>query len=311
AKNQDAIKRTKLKIEENKGKFPMASIPIEGSPERHERINNSIEELLNKGDLVQLLLAIAGYGVFSKSEDLKNQAVESAKKQTLVNLMTIQTSDKFGNTVRVYRTEEEKTIYHLFNSMNISSQLSIQVIGSLLSGAIRRDILHYGHFEEILNISWLAKEIEWFNGGNTQKVKTLDAVLPGVRSFINELTSAIKVEGYQPDFTCCTDSMTIKIEYILRHLCKHLKKPTFKFVFEGDTMLADEKPMSGLLIELEDFLREDDILWIKFLMNEKGGFNFRNRVCHGLVDGNEYGYTNALFAFVIILRLSHYNLDEE
>ena len=310
AKNREAIKRLRLKIGEHKGKFPMASIPIEGLSGTANKINVALEKIVEEGDISKIILAICGYGVYPKSEILIEHSTINAKARTLLNMMTIQSQDKFGNTSRIYKTEDEKITHHLFIMMNVTSQRGIQIIGHLLKTAIYREVLAVEHIEEILTDSWMSKEIELIRTGNPYKIKTLDAVLPSVKTFLNELTTAIKTPNYQPEFICCTDSMVVKIEYILRNLCRSLKKPTFKFWFEDETMLAEEKSMSGLLIELEDFLRKDDILWIRFLLNEKGGYNLRNRVCHGLLDSNEYGYSNALHAFSIIIRLSLYKIEE-
>jgi len=56
---------------------------------------------------------------------------------------------------------------------------------------------------------------------------------------------------------------------------------------------------------------ENDRIYIKFVMSEKRGWNYRNKVAHGLLDSDEYQIGNCILIFATLLRLTHYNFSSE
>lgn len=306
----DCYHRCKSKINEHKGKFKMGTIAHEADEEMVQRINDHINELIEEGDIIRLFLAISGVGVYPKAEFLYSQAEESASTKSLTNLGTQQSLDKYGNVSRIYRTKEEKEVFHLFMSMNLASQMGVNIIGQTFIRALKEKKIKIEHIVGMFMSSWLNEEVSWNRSGETVSIKPIDAVLPGVLDFYNQVLHAIEDENYEPSYVCCIDSMTLKIEYILRNMCRKLDIPTFKYVgYDKEAMTAEEKPLTGLLFDLKEFLREDDILLIRYLFNEKGGYNIRNQIAHGLVDGKEYGLDKALFAFSVLIRLTGYTFE--
>ena len=100
-------------------------------------------------------------------------------------------------------------------------------------------------------------------------------------------------------------------EKLLNYASFKLDVSTFRFEHRGDIMIAEEKPLGQMLSALEEEISENDIWLIRFLLNQKGGYNLRNRVAHGLLDGREYGFFPALAAFTVLLRLSNYGFTIE
>jgi len=73
-----------------------------------------------------------------------------------------------------------------------------------------------------------------------------------------------------------------------------------------------EKLIDDLLVDLKDSTEnptnfdENDRIFIKYILTEKSGLNFRNKVAHGLMDIEEYSFANILLVFCIIIKLSKY-----
>jgi hypothetical protein len=73
-----------------------------------------------------------------------------------------------------------------------------------------------------------------------------------------------------------------------------------------------EKLIDDLLVDLKNSTEnptnfdENDRIFIKYVLTEKSGLNLRNKVAHGLMDIEDYSFSNILLVFCIILKLSKY-----
>ena len=311
AKEDISVLRCKQKISKYRGKFKMGSVAQEADEEMLERINEHINQLLESGNVSQLMLTLAGAGVYPKASYVEQHGRENVESNSIMNLITLQSLDKYGNTTKVYRTKDERIEYHKNMFLNMSCQFGVQIIGQLLIRAIRKNKLELSHITDLLLQSWLNEEVEWNRCGDIVAIKPVSVVLPGVVDFYNQVSSIIEDDNHKLSYVCCTDSMTLKIEYILRNMCQKLEIPTFGHSYSGDDMIAEEKPLSRLVKDLSEFLRKEDVQLIRYLFNTKGGYNIRNRVAHGMMDGSEYGLSNALYAFSMIIRLALYKIPSE
>lgn len=311
AKDTTSITRIKSKIDSNKGKFEMGLISSELEEEESRAIDDYIESVVNSGDTLQIIASISGYGgILPRYSKIYPEAVKQSQEQSFLNDIATQSMDKYGNTIKVYGPED-KELFHIYQSMGFSSQMGFQIIFEILKRAIRDAKLSYQDIEQHLKKSWLNEEISLYSNGSIMKVVPLEAILPGIKSFVDELTNAITIKGYKPNFVCCTDSMAVKIEYAFRNLCFKLGVSTFTHQHKDNIMIYEEMALGKLLSSLEGILDEDEIWLIKFLINEKGGRNLRNKVAHGLLDANEYGVSRALIAFSMLLRISGYQFHKE
>jgi len=161
----------------------------------------------------------------------------------------------------------------------------------------------------LLEHTWLNQPLEWLRHGEAHEVIPLKAILPGIKNFFDELDKAIKDESYRPDLTLCSDSMGTKIEMILRFICKKMDIPTFNYTEHKGHILTDEKTLGMLISNLDDVLPANDMILIKYLLNEKAGLNLRNRIAHGLMDSDEYNPSVPLTLLMIILRLSQFKFE--
>lgn len=255
--------------------------------------------------------SICGHRIFPTSDALKTQATQAMTGgNSFINYAMVHSYDKYGNTLRIYSTDEERELYHKLYFLSINYQYGVQIIFQILSRAIRKQILSFENIKSVLEKTWINQPVEWMRHGANHSVIPLNAILPGIENFINEIEKWSKSEDYTPNFVLCTDSMATKIEMLLRYLCKHLEIPTFQYHEQRGVILTEEKLLGKLLENLEGKLHDDDYTLIKLLLNEKGGQNIRNRVAHGLVDADEYSYGKPLALLGLILRLSQYRIDK-
>ncbi|MFN8889218.1 MAG: DUF4209 domain-containing protein, partial [Cyclobacteriaceae bacterium] len=107
------------------------------------------------------------------------------------------------------------------------------------------------------------------------------------------------------------DSLTMKIEGIVRTLAEYHGIPTF--VIKRDHQgreVSEEKDIMRLLTEpaVVEFIGEDDVFFLRFVFTEKGGLNLRNKVAHSLLSYDQYSIAHLMLIFIAILRLGRFKL---
>lgn len=309
-KELKAIDRVSKKYEANKGKFEMGTISVETDKDTSATITKFINDIVDKKSSDLILSCLCGYQIIGTAKTFKEHATKSSNSNDFTNYVSLHSLDKYGNTLRVYSTKEEREFYHLANIINLSHQTSSQMIFQILWRSLKAGFFSYDNVKAALEKSWLNQSLEWLKHGKTHAVIPLEAILPGIKNFFEELNQRLKDESYIPDFILCTDSLATKIEMILRYISKNAGIPTFRYMQHGEVILTDEKTLGMLLQGLEGVLEEDDTILITHLINEKGGLNIRNRISHGLVDAKEYSPILPLTLIGIILRLSQYGFEK-
>ena len=97
---------------------------------------------------------------------------------------------------------------------------------------------------------------------------------------------------------------------MLRDICIFNKITTFELKpdKEGRT-ISVEKDIHKLLYdpELTKIINKDDLLFFKFLLVEKAGYNLRHRVAHSLMKYNDYHIDLMNLLLIAILRFGKYD----
>ena len=141
------------------------------------------------------------------------------------------------------------------------------------------------------------------------------ATVPWKRVFI-ELDTFFADNDYELDYVTITDSLVLKIETLIRNFCEKIEIATFKTRQKGKDKLVMEKLLDDLLADIKSSdinhtgFDEEDRIFIKYVLSEKAGLNLRNKVAHGLMDINEYSFSNIILILSIILKISKYSFSK-
>jgi hypothetical protein len=141
-----------------------------------------------------------------------------------------------------------------------------------------------------------------------------DTLIPPLELLFSELNKGLESDSYPPNLISSIDSLTLKIEGLLRFFCERIGFATFKRSRGSDIVM--EKNIDELLSSLQhrfggenknitNFIEEDRI-FIKFYLSEKAGENLRNEIAHGLMLINDYSIYRIPVLISIILKLSKY-----
>jgi len=143
------------------------------------------------------------------------------------------------------------------------------------------------------------REFDWFS-----QIKSI------IADYFSNLAIAQEIHDFSPNFMLSIDSISTKIEGLLRSFCQLQHIPTTKFRRVDDVLITEHKNLNDLLWDskLEKVFGEDNTLFFRWVLIEKGGWNLRNAVCHGFMRQADYSIVRMHLLFLILLRLSTYEL---
>lgn len=125
-------------------------------------------------------------------------------------------------------------------------------------------------------------------------------------------------EGFKGNYDVASHLLVPQLEAGIRHLLEEEQV----FVSRLDKDLFQDRYLLGSLLaneELEKLLGEDLVFTLKALLNEKAGENFRNRLCHGLLNDQEiwspasvcvWGYSLAFAIWPLFKQLEAHQTSE-
>jgi Domain of unknown function (DUF4209) len=220
--------------------------------------------------------------------------------------------DQQGNTNRHYSTDSEKNIEHLIFSYGIWIEHCFQIINLIITGAIKsRKLTYHVVLQYLIKESWYGQELEIGKRKDTKRpFRWLSIIAPGIVDFFVAMDGLIysnKIFNIATSY----DSLTMKIEGIVRTLAEYQGIPTF--VIKRDHKgreVSEEKDIMRLLTEpaVVEFIGEDDVFFLRFVFTEKGGLNLRNKVAHSLLSYDQYSIAHLMLIFIAILRLGRFKL---
>ena len=277
----------------------VAEVPVEQVQARMAEVQRLVEQN-SEAQLVALLAAAPMFPAIQAVRDYEQTAATS-----FTDMFPTVVQDKHGNPVQTFTTKQEKQEFRVLNAYGLLGQLATQTLVQLVVTAYKADKLHLTDVMHYLADSWLGQPREVREHGVEKTTFPLRLLESGLRAVFLELDRWRRGETDEPDFIAATDSLVLKVEYVLRYMCELLDITTFRPKREDG--IVHEKLLDELLRDLTPHLDPDDLFFIRFYLQEKAGQNLRNRVAHGLMDENEYGIEKALLVLVILLKLASYS----
>lgn len=303
------IQRLEGIYQEYRGKFQLQQFKTEIPQDETNRILEQIKKDIQEGNEHTIVATLFNTPMFRPLSEIKEWSESISNPDFLSNNIPVSVEDKFGNTIQTFRSEEERKDFRLLDTYGDHLQVASQFLMQYIFEALKVNKLNVSAIIEALEESWLNEPKYRIINGRKININYLETIKPGIMSLFSELEKWNAEEGYVPNFILSTDSLVLKIEYLLREICLKLGIPTFRpKPREPDIIM--EKTLDDLLRSLEDKLTEDDWFFIKFILTEKVGENLRNRVAHGLLDNTDYGIIYPIFALLCILKLSSYKFSE-
>lgn len=301
-----AYTATRATIEMNHEKL------IEYPDEYVQQRTRIIQELVRDADDVTITTNIATNVWFSSIEDIRQMANNIEQQSLLATIASTKVLDKFGNTIDNYATKEEIQEMHFWESFGFSFQAGVASLHEYIIEAYKAGKFTYAKVLSYLESTWYNEPIIHTYHGKDIELRILDVLKPGLKKCFEELDYAFQdLENNYYDYVIVVDTLTLKMETILRFMCERLGIATFKTRDKGGEKLVMEKLLDDMLNDLQDTpqkptgFNEADRLMLKYALTPKG-HNLRNRVAHGLMDLWEYSFTDVVVLLYLIIKLSTY-----
>ncbi len=306
--------RIEKKYNDLRGKIALGTTKTAMPDEYVQEVKRKISETIAELSPADVVMFLAEFPMLKSLEEVRKDVELLKSESAFFSMLPSSVMDKFGNTVKKYYSSDEIEEKNLLDTYGLSLQLAMQEVVAFIFEAIQSDKLNPEEIIAFLNSSWLNEPVTRMYNGVPNKVVPLAAIVPGLKFLFEEFALIQREHRISNNIILIVDSLTLKIEYILRFLCERLGIVTFKPVsLKSSTDVVMEKNIDDIFSELSiaKGFPEDDKYFFKYILTEKLGWNMRHRVAHGLIDSDEYNIIDAVGLLLIILRISSYKFTND
>ena len=300
---------------ELKPKVRLSNVNIDFDEETRNKLklfNDGIKELAEsilKNPSENIYRTISSGYFFPKYGDVVTASED--KENAFLNFVTTIRFDKNQNITKnkgIEAEQEQKLLetYSYQVRMALLPYLHYLIVPGIKSGHLTfENLIHH-----LAKNSWIGKDYAQFDlSGEEKKVNWIALLTPSIVEFFLQIQGWVSSKYYRPNFILCVDSLTLKIEGLLREFCRRLNIPTSSIGPNGMQEIYLHNVLDNE--EFKKYFNEDDILFFKYLFSNEGGLNLRNNVAHSFYEHNEYHPDQMFLLLAALLRLAKYGLKQE
>lgn len=320
AGDEDGFRKMQQLYTKKRGELQLSEFEYEIPKEFMDDMDRKIKETISESDENNILIHWIMTPWYSSYKDIESNYQSTKDQSPLLSITPVAVLDKYGNVIARYTSNEEIEKYNILTSYNYNFQLGTAIMVKFVFAAMRAGKLTFHSLMNYLVDSWIDEPLVFTSQNKQYEIKPVDTLKPVFVRFFIETGNYIANTPESSDLVTLTDSLTLKVEQLLRQFCFKANIPTFKRK-KGTEDIMMEKTLDELLAELENKpeafsnknvnFNEDHRQMLKFVLTEKGGWNLRNEVAHGLLDINDYTIEKPIVLMSLILKLSSYKFSIE
>lgn len=310
AGNNENKKETEYQYAGLKPKVKLTSIEIkfdEATKKDFQEYQNYIEKVAEKvlqnssGEVYKIIAS----GYFFPKYDNVLEVVNNKKKSFLDFVTTIQFDKNKNISIPQKENLNNKKIFSTYGDF-ISGSV-IPYLHFIIIPGIKSGHLTFENFIAFLtNYTWIGTtHIKYDIGGEEKNTNWIGLLAPSIIEFFIQMQAWSSSKYYMPSFVLCVDSLTLKMEGLLREFCERAKIPTSVSRQKG----VQEAYVHNVLENegLKKYFNEDDLLFFNYLFTNEGGLNLRNNIAHCFFDNEDYSLNHMLLLLAALLRLGKYD----
>ena len=191
------------------------------------------------------------------------------------------------------------------------SNFTIRELTWIFQKGIVKGTLNY---ESLVNYlyrkSWIGKTYsEKDYDGKPEEYCWMHLIAPSLFDFFNLSDAVLKQKEYpNTGYILCIDSLTLKIEGLIRHFAKLIQCPTI--IMNKKKNGTRERYIEEIITheKFKAYFSEEDIVLVIYLMTSKG-MNIRNNVAHSFYKYENYSPAIMFLLIALLLRLSKFELN--
>lgn len=219
--------------------------------------------------------------------------------------------DARGHSAQQFNIEEQKYLSIVRQYKFELETQRLPLINLIIVEAVRAKKLTYSSLMHFFKGNfWYGKEMVRKRYNMNKSFNWLNLLTPSLFDFFNHIENSI-VSGNPPNLVLFIDSLTLKIEGLIRDLCENNDITTF-IPKRGSKDIYEEMDLNKLLYDQKvvAFFDRDDLLFFKLVLIEQAGYNLRNKVAHSLMAYDEYRESFGCLLLLILLKLGKYSFQQ-
>ncbi|MEA2014832.1 MAG: hypothetical protein U9N38_05965, partial [Thermodesulfobacteriota bacterium] len=165
---------------------------------------------------------IADKSLLPKLKDMEKSAEESSKNTPLTHIAPVAITDQHGHTAEHFSTQEERRYFGILQQYAFAIQLEKRIlINEIFIEAVKKNKLNIHTVMNFLKKnSWYGKNItKRIPSRNTVAYNWLNLIAPSLNDYFIQMQVHILQPAYAPNFILAMDSLTLKIEGLVRDIC--------------------------------------------------------------------------------------------
>lgn len=317
-KDAKKISEIEKKYAELRGSMKLAEFKQEIDLSKHIKKCREIATKLAKEEPEKIIKTLmVSKQLLPKYKDMEKIAVNIGEEHAIQKLFSKVVMDQRGHTAQHFTEDSEEKYFGILEQYQIDLQINkIPLIREIFFSAIRNDKLNTKLLSAFLvKHSWYGKNISKKLGeGREITYCWINLLAPSIHEYFKELERFFLGLNDRPNLVLAIDSLTLKIEGLLRDMCELSGIATFYQTKDKKRRnIVREKDLHALLYEekIKELFDEDDLLFFRFLLVEQPGFNLRHRIAHSLLYFQEYSVDLMHLLVLALLRIGKYDFVKE
>lgn len=310
-KDDEKLKELEQIYQQNKDKIEYKEFSQEIDLTEHiQYCKDFAKELVQNNSPEQIIgfLASDEKYLLPKMQIITERAKKLNKSSLVHQIVPITTIDQQSNPSQTFTTDDARFNHSVLEQYRMELEINNRIlIREIMFLAIREGKLSTANIVDFLGKnSWAGKSYPKMMGNREISYSWISLVTPAIDDYFNQVKSYFDDNNKIPNPILCIDSLTLKIEGLLRDFFAH--KGITTSTFKRDEIVR-EKDLNELLADpkMRELFTEDELFFMKFLLVEQMGYNLRHRIAHSLMITQEYGIDLMNYLIIAMLRICQYN----
>ena len=312
-KNKDKIEELERKYVQLKSSIKLETIEFKYDTKEHIEYCRRLAKDIAKHNPEEIIgFLMCNKALLPTYKDIESLARTRIKENPVSNLFPLKILDNNGHTAQHFYGEDEMLYYNILDIYKLSLEMGYldKIHTVILEVILTKKLSAKIFLDFLMKYAWFSKTTtKNLPNGRTLKYNWLNLIAPAILEYFNQIEYSLMSKSY-PNLVLPLDSLTLKIEGLVREMCEYKGINTFyEYKDKKGNMIIREKDINALLHEqiMNEMLDEDDLILLKFLLVEKAGYNLRHNIAHALIKFDDYSIDYMNLLILALLRLCKYS----
>ncbi|MCF8239744.1 MAG: DUF4209 domain-containing protein [Melioribacteraceae bacterium] len=297
-------------------KLPMNGVPLGIDLSKTlESIEKEAKRIANDFSFEEIIIFLAtDKFILPNKTDMEKAADDMMQKSVFLTLIDSAFHDLRGNVVKNIGREDKGKEFLISNYMLQLNNLKLPFIHWIIYySTLNSKITTTSLVTLFQKKSWFGKNLERKVFNKRLVYNWLDVIMPSIHDYLFHLKLLENGYNYFPNYVTPIDSLTLKIEGLLRDFLSIQEVPTTKQIKGKHGLTTEELDINDFLYhsKIKELFDEDDLLFLRILFIEKTGINLRNEVAHSLLLPQQYSVEFMHLLFIALLKIGQFDISKE